>query len=81
MKYMNTQTQQLSPCPECGGPRILLQYETDRGESVYLHISFGKDVMLYASICLTCGATTLRPSPNKMGEMHASTAKPFIFMR
>jgi DNA-directed RNA polymerase subunit RPC12/RpoP len=81
MKYMNDQAQQLSSCPECGGKRVLLQYETDQGKSVYLHIGLHEDVMLYASICLACGATALLPSPGKMGEVRKWTEKPVIFMR
>jgi hypothetical protein len=69
----------LSPCPECGGQRALFQYETDHGGTIYLHVGFGKNAQLFASTCLVCGATTLRPSPEKMEEIRAwaTNQKPF----
>ncbi len=76
---MNSQEVQLSPCPECGGPRVLFECKTTRGDRTYLHVGFGKNVGLYAYTCLTCGGTTLHPAPDQMQKLRqwAERRKPF----
>jgi hypothetical protein len=47
----------------------LFQCETyGEGASICLHLGFAKNVQLYACTCSECGATTLRPAPEKMEE-------------
>lgn len=73
---MNNQEVQLTPCPECGGPRFL--FPIDR-ESINIWFGFFKAARLYACTCLSCGATTMRPSPKNMESLRqwAKTQKPF----
>lgn len=78
---MNSQEVSLSPCPECRGSRALFQVAgVDNSFGIVVNQWKGSGrANLYACVCLACGATTLRPAPEKMEEIRqlAQTQKPF----
>jgi hypothetical protein len=80
---MNKKELPLSPCLECGGPRALFrvsEHSMWMMMSQDIHVSISKQAQLSACTCLTCGATTLRPAPHRMEEIHqcTETEKPFL---
>src|SRR5689334_21341146 len=63
----------LSPCPECGGQRVLFHLSSSgEGGSPGIPISgsyFPTVMLLYACACVQCGHTTLRIHPKDMEKL------------
>jgi hypothetical protein len=70
---MNSQAQQLSPCPECGGARVLLGY--GQGE-MFLGYATGGTVRSYpfwAVCCTRCGHMTQYASQEFIAQAFEAT--------
>jgi hypothetical protein len=68
----------LSPCPECGGRRVMFHCDTGSGYPLHIPVSrpfIPSGLQLYACTCLGCGHTTLRIHPNDLERLRQEAEK------